>query len=104
MGRLAIPIDFIKHIKYFWKQNMDLYINMDNLWGYLNMVRDWEEDGSVIIKEIFNWLILDAEGSQRDVPLLDMVGAEFDIYKHHQRNINDTLMYGWLRIIYYGIT
>ena len=48
-------------MKYFWKWNVDLYINIDNLQGYLDMAGDWEEDGSVIIKKIFNWLILDIE-------------------------------------------
>ena len=33
---------------------MNLYINMGSLWGYLNIIRDWEEDGSVVIKRMFN--------------------------------------------------
>ena len=42
---------------------MNLYINMGSLQGYLNMAGDWEEDGSVVIKGIFDWLILDTEDS-----------------------------------------
>ena len=83
MDRSAILINFIKYIKYFWKWNMNLYINISNLRGYLNIAENWEKDGSVIIKGIFNWLILDIKDSQRDMSLLDMVSVEFNIYKYY---------------------
>ena len=56
---------------------------MDSLQDYLNIIGDQEEDNLIIIKEIFDWLILDIEDSQRNISLLDIIDVEFNIYKHY---------------------
>ncbi|KAI9689819.1 MAG: hypothetical protein M1822_009701 [Bathelium mastoideum] len=65
---------------------------------------NWMEDGSVNL-DCFRWLWdappKDAEpGSRR---LIDMIREEYDMYLHHQRELNGEPNYGWLRSMWHGI-
>jgi hypothetical protein len=56
---------------------------------------EWERDGSVIIRGLFDWLLKDGK-------LLGLVHEEFDLYDYHLREAGGRPNYGWLRIIYHS--
>src|SRR5262245_17997285 len=54
------------------------------------------EDGNVIVKGVFDWIVKDAE-------LMAMVEAEFDMYRHHLRVQNRGGKLGWCRNMWHSL-
>ena len=54
------------------------------------------KDGNVIVKGLFDWIVKDAE-------LMNMINAEFDMYRHHLREQNGKSNLGWSRNMWHSL-
>lgn len=65
----------------------------------------WETTGNLIVYDMFSWLF---DGVTIDGKLergiKDLIDEEFNMYLHHQREVNGESNRGWLRIMYFGLT
>lgn len=65
----------------------------------------WVEDGNIVVPNLFTWLW---EGTAFEEGFESGIGSliddEFDMYQHHQRNINGKPNKGWLRTMMYSLT
>ena len=50
---------------------------------YLNMADNWESEGSVIIKGLFNWMLSDASILNKERSLSELIDIKFKIYRHY---------------------
>src|SRR5579859_1086939 len=54
------------------------------------------EDGNVVVSGVFDWIVKDEE-------LMEMVDAEFEMYRHHLREQNSKSNYGWCRNMWHSL-
>ncbi|RMZ78754.1 hypothetical protein DV736_g6690, partial [Chaetothyriales sp. CBS 134916] len=81
------------------QKNLQVWLGVD--------MEAWEKDGSVNVG-IFNWIRLAKyPGTDRRLAgktLHDAMLEEFDLYKHHLREINGRNNYGWCRNMFHSLT
>ena len=52
--------------------------------------------GNVVVKRLFDWII-------KDLELMEMIEAEFDMYRHHLREQNGQRNLGWCRNMWHSL-
>ena len=69
-----------------------------------NAAMVWKEEGNLIV-DMFGWLfegvVVDDQQEDGIAPLIDY---EFQMYRHHLRNVNGKPNRGWLRNMVFGLT
>lgn len=63
----------------------------------------WVRDGSVVIRNMFEWVFQDDDLEPGQQPLSQLLTDEFNMYKHRLRERGNMDNYGWLRNQLYGV-
>ena len=65
-------------------------------YGGAGTMESFLEDGNVVVRGVFDWIVKDAE-------LMGMVDLEFEMYLHHLREQNGVPNYGWCRNMWHSL-
>jgi hypothetical protein len=65
-------------------------------YGGVGLMEKFLESGNVVVSGVFDWIV-------KDVELMGMVDAEFEMYRHHLREQNGKANYGWCRNMWHSL-
>ena len=98
-GRPGREDDGLGPFKYAGIRSSEFTCDRAEVWeryGGVGMMDKFLEDGNVVVSGVFDWIVKDCE-------LMDMVDAEFEMYRHHLREQNGKPNYGWCRNMWHSL-
>jgi hypothetical protein len=106
-NRPVRPSDAMGVYRFRHSETPAFQFSSDNALGpdHAQIKQQFLETGSVVVPGMFSWwwtqkiILLGIE----EKCIADVVPAEFDMYRHHLREINRKENYGWLRNMFHGI-
>ena len=98
-GRPGREDDGLGPFKYVGAREDEFTFDRAQIWkryGGMGTMEKFLEDGNVVMRGVFGWIMKDSE-------LMEMVNAEFEMYRHHLREQNGKSNYGWCRNMWHSL-
>jgi len=98
-GRPGREDDGLGPFKYARVRENEFMFDRAVVWeryGGVGTMERFLKDGNVVVSGVFDWIVKDCE-------LIEMVDAEFEMYRHHLREQNGKANYGWCRNMWHSL-